>query len=66
MDLYSRISEIEKQIHNVQMAHSVGKISTKKAKLQIRTLNDELHALIALLPEPHKQQYNFRRTYGSA
>ena len=63
-DIYSEIMRIEKAIHEVQVEHSLNKISTKHAKEKIRALSEELQRAIMKLPEDQKELYLFEKQYG--
>ena len=63
-DIYSEIMRIEKAIHEVQVEHSLNKISTKRAKEKIRALTEELQKAIIQLPEDQRELYLFEKQYG--
>ena len=64
MDVYSEIMRIEKEIHEVQIEHSLNKISTESAKQKIRALTEELQNVLQKLPETERELYMFERMYG--
>ena len=64
MDVYSDIMRIEKEIHEVQIQHSLNKINTKDAKQKIRDLTEELQNVLQRLPEGERELYLFERMYG--
>lgn len=63
-DIYSEIMRIEREIHEVQVDHSLNKISTKKAKQKIRALSEELEKALQKLPEDQRELYLFEKQYG--
>ena len=63
-DVYSEIMRIEKAIHEVQIEHSLNKISTKRAKQKIRALTEELQKALMQLPENQRELYLFEKQYG--
>ena len=63
-DVYSEIMRIEREIHEVQIEHSLNKISTKRAKQKIRALTEELQKAIMKLPESERELYLFEKQYG--
>ncbi len=64
MDVYSEIMRIEHAIHNVQVDHSLNKISTKTAKQRIRQLTDQLEQLLLQLPDDQRELYMLEKQYG--
>ncbi len=63
-DIYSEIMRIEREIHEVQVEHSLNKISTKRAKQKIRVLSEELGKALQKLPENERELYLFEKEYG--
>ena len=63
-EVYSEIVRIERAIHEVQVEHSLNKISTKRAKQKIRSLNEELQRALMKLPEDERELYLFELPYG--
>ena len=63
-EIYSEIMRIEKAIHEVQIAHSLDKISTKRAKQKIRVLAEELQSALQKLPEMERELYLLEKSHG--
>ena len=63
-EVYSEIVRIERAIHEVQVEHSLNKISTKRAKQKIRSLNEELQRALMKLPEDERELYLFEKQHG--
>lgn len=66
MDIYSEILRIEREIHEIQIQHSLNKISTKSAKQKIRILTEELHNAIVKLPPMQRDMYLLEKQQGLA
>ena len=63
-DVYSEIMRIERMIHDIQIEHSLSKISTKRAKQKIRELTEELQQALMQLPEDQRELYMLEKQYG--
>lgn len=63
-DVYTEIVRIERAIKEVQIEHSLNKLSTKRAKQKIRALSDELQLALSKLPQDQRELYLFEKQYG--
>ena len=63
-DVYSEIVRIKRAIKEVQIEHSLNKISTKEAKQKIRALTEELQTALQKLPPDQRELYLFEKEYG--
>ena len=63
-DVYTEIVRIERAIKEVQIEHSLNKLSTMRAKQKIRALSDELQLALSKLPQDQRELYLFEKQYG--
>lgn len=63
-DAYNDIKLIESRMHKVKTMHSLGKITTPKAKKRLRLWESRLQAVLLELPLMEKHYYNYKRLYG--